>query len=82
MKQVISSALIAAAAQYFVVILGVYWRRARIVFPRHRLGPWGRPGDFTLLDMPYGLGASVPLPTLQGIEWIHVWHLEACLSCC
>jgi hypothetical protein len=80
MKQVMRSALIVAAAQYFAVILGVYWCRARIVFQRHRLSPWAWPGDFTLLDMLYGLRASVPLPTLQGIEWIHAWHLEACLA--
>jgi hypothetical protein len=79
-KQVMRSALIVAAAQYFALFLAVYWSRGCIFFQRHRFGPWGWPGDFTLLDMPYGLGASVPLPTPQGIEWIHVWHLEACLA--
>jgi hypothetical protein len=79
-KQVMRSALIVAAAQYFALILGVYWGRHWIFFQRHRVGPWSWLGDLTLLDMPNRLHASVPLLGLEGIEWMHAYHLEACLA--
>jgi hypothetical protein len=79
-KPVMRSAIIVPAAQYSSVALGVYWGRASVFFERHRFGPWGWPGGWTLLDSLHGLGGWLPAPTSRGIEWIPVYHFEACLA--
>jgi len=81
-KQVMRSALIVIAAQYLAVIVGVYWGRDVILRRQLQLIPRGWTGLFRLLDAlsPYCLRGRLPAPTLQGVEWIPVFHLEGPLA--
>jgi hypothetical protein len=74
------SALIVAAAQYFAVALGVYWGWTPILFHQNWLSPHGWIRAVRTLDLIYGLRASLPVPTVEGIQWIPVYHVEACLA--
>jgi hypothetical protein len=74
------SALIVAAAQYFAVALGVYWGRTGILRHQNWLSRHGWIRAVHTLDLVYGLSASLPVPTVEGIQWIPMYHAEACLA--